>query len=140
MKSKLQRKLTLRPQRIFSEEVKKQVVRDIEAGKCTVKQASEELGARHQSIYAWVSRYSRYLQNNKRLVVENKSEAYRTKELEQRIQELEAALGRKQMEIDLLSKVIELADKEYKTDLKKSMSRKVSNGSGSPKGSNTGTK
>ena len=67
--------------------------------------------------------------------MEDKSEAYRTKELEKRIQELEAALGRKQMELDLLNKVIDLADEAYQTDLKKSLSKKVSSGSGSPKGS-----
>jgi transposase-like protein len=140
MKAKLQRKTSLRPLRIFSIEVKKQIVQDIEEGKCTVKQASEEINACQQSIYTWIGQYSRYLRNNKRIVVEDKSEAYRSKELEKRIQELEAALGRKQMEIDLLSKVIELADKEYHTDLKKSLLKKASNGSGSAKDTNTGTK
>ena len=126
---------TFRQQRVFSIAIKKQVVRDIEQGKCSVTEAKEELGVSEQSIYTWIKQYSRYLQNNKRLVVEDKSEAYRTREREQRIQELEAALGRKQMELDLLNKVIDLADEEYQTDLKKSLSKKVSNGSGSPKGS-----
>jgi uncharacterized coiled-coil protein SlyX len=71
--------------------------------------------------------------------VEEKSEQYRRKELEQRIKDLEAALGRKQMEIDLLNKLIEVANQEYRTDLKKNISKMSSNGSGSPKGSNTNT-
>ena len=140
MKAKLQRKTSLRPIRVFSLEVKKQIVQDIEEGKCTVKQASEEIRVCYQTVYKWIGQYSRYLRNNKRLVVEQKSEAYRSKELEKRIQELEAALGRKQMEIDLLSKVIELADKEYQTDLKKNLLKKAWNGSGSAKDSSTGTK
>jgi len=140
MKAKVRIKGTIRQQRVFSEQIKKQVVRDIEKGRCTVKQASEEILVSQQSIYNWISQYSRYLQTNKRLVVEDKSEAYRTKELEKRIQELEAALGRKQMEVDLLSKVIELADEEYHTDLKKSLLKRSSNGSGSPKESGTDTK
>jgi transposase-like protein len=140
MESKAKISKTLRQQRIFSAEIRKQVVKDIERGKCSVTQAKEELGVSKQSIYNWIKHYSRYLHSNKRLVVEDKSEAYRTKELEKRIQELEAALGRKQMEIDLLSKVIELADEEYQTDLKKNLSKKASNGSGSPKGSGTSTK
>lgn len=135
MKRETNKIKTIRQQRVFSEEIKKQVVRDIERGKCSVTQAKEELGVCGQSIYNWIKHYSRYLQSNKRLVVEDKSEAYRTRELEKRIQELEAALGRKQMEIDLLNKVIDLADESYQTDLKKSLSKKVSNGSGSPKGS-----
>lgn len=140
MKSQTRKIKTLRQQRVFSEEIKKQVVRDIERGKCSVTQAQEELGVCKQSIYNWIEHYSRYLQSNKRLVVEDKSEAYRTRELEKRIHELEAALGRKQMEIDLLSKVIELANEEYQTDLKKNLSKEASNGSGSPKGSSISTK
>lgn len=140
MKTKLKRKESLQQLRVFSEQVKKQIVRDIEAGKCTVKQASKEVLASEQSVYNWIGQYSRYLHNNKKLVVEDKSEAYRTKDLEKRILELEAALGRKQMEIDLLSKVIDLADKEYDTDLKKSLLKKVSNGSETQKGSSTSIK
>lgn len=126
---------TFRQHRVFSVEIKKQVVRDIERGNCSVSQAEKELGVCNQTIYNWINQYSRYLHSNKRLVVEDKSEAYRTRELEKRIRELEAALGRKQMELDLLNKVIDLADEEYQTDLKKSLSKKASNGSGSPKGS-----
>lgn len=137
MKTKAKITKTFRQQRVFSVAIKKQVVRDIEQGKCSVTQARKELGVCEQSIYKWIKQYSRYLHSNKRLVVEDKSEAYRTRELERRIQELEAALGRKQMELDLLNKVIDLADEEYQTDLKKSLSKKVSNGCGSPKGSDT---
>lgn len=137
---KYRKKESLKQRRLFSETVKKQVVQDIERGKSTVQEASRELAVSHQSIYKWIYRYSLYLKKNKTLVVEEKSEAYRSKELEKRIQELEAALGRKQMEMDLLNKVIDLANEEYQTDLKKNMSNQLSSGSGSTKGSNTDTK
>jgi uncharacterized coiled-coil protein SlyX len=65
--------------------------------------------------------------------VENKSEAYRTKELERRITELEAALGRKQMEVDLLNKVLEIASKEQQVDLKKNILKRLSSGTGPTK-------
>ena len=92
MKKKHRKKTTLKQLKVFSEEVKKQIVRDIEKWKCTVPEASRELLVSDQSIYNWIYRYSLYLQKNKLLVVENKSEAYRSKELKQRILELEAAL------------------------------------------------
>lgn len=133
MKTKYCKKETLRQRRIFSKEVKKQVVRDIERGKCSITEASRELLVSDQSIYNWIYNYSRYLQKNKLLIVENKSELYRSKELEKRILELEAALGRKQIEIDILNKVIDLASEEYKTDLKKNLLSRSSNGSGSTK-------
>jgi len=140
MKGKTDKKSQFRQRRIFSESIRKQTVKDIESGRCTVKQAARELQSSEQAIYAWVHRYSRYLQTNKVLVVENKSEAYRSKELEARIKELEAALGRKQLEIEILSKVIELADKHYHTDLKKTLLDRRWSGTGPTKGSGKDTK
>jgi hypothetical protein len=63
------------------------------------------------------------------------SEAYKTKELEKRIQELEAALGRKQMEVDYLTKTIEIGKEEFGVDLKKKPNPPPSTGSGSIKAS-----
>jgi transposase len=139
MNSKLTKKGSIRQCRVFSTQIKKQVVQDIEAGKCTVQQACDELLVSHTSIYRWIGKFSRYLHKNKRLIVEDKSEAYQTKQLLQKVQELEAALGRKQMELDLLNKVLDLANTEYGIDLKKNFSKAALNGSGSPKGPNTAT-
>ena len=123
-------KKSLRPVRQFSEGVKRQTVKDIEQGKCTVLQASRELVVSIQSVYRWVYKYSGYLQKNKKLVVEDKSESYQTKLLEAKLRDAEAALGRKQMELDLLNKLIELAGAELHIDLKKNFSSLVSNGTG----------
>lgn len=139
-KRKSTKKTGLRVRRIFSEGIRKQTVKDIELGRCTVLEASRELQISEQSIYNWLGRYSRYLVKNKTLIVEEKGEAYRSKQLEQRIKELEAALGRKQLEMDLLNKVIELANEEYGTDLKKKSLSRHLNGTGSIKGLNTDTK
>jgi len=139
-KNKSKKRTGLRVRRIFSESIRKQTVKDIEDGRCTVLEASLELQVSDKSIYNWLGRYSRYLGKNKVLIVEEKSEAYRTKQLEHRIKELEAALGRKQLEMDLLNKIIELANEEYGTDLKKSLPSRPSSGTGPIKESNSGTK
>lgn len=130
----------LRQPRVFSEAIRRSTVQDIEQGKCTVNQASIELSVSSQTIYRWIYRFSRYLVKNRVMVVEDKSEAYRSQDLEKRIKELEAAVGRKQMEIDLLSKIIELANEEYKTDLKKNLSKQPLKDSDAKKGSRTDTK
>ena len=101
-KRKSSKKTGLRVHRIFSEDIRKQTVKDIELGRCTVLEASRELQVSEQSIYNW--------------------------------------LGRKQLEMDLLNKVIELANEEYGTDLKKNSLSRHLNGTGSIKGSNTDTK
>lgn len=53
------------------------------------------------------------------MIVELKSEAYRSKELEKKIKDLEAALGRKQLEVEFLNKLIELASDDLGVDIKK---------------------
>ena len=121
MKEKFEKKLMLNPRRVFSVQIRKQTVRDIEAGKCSVFQASRELTVTPTAIYKWIHRYSRYLKSSKLMVVEDKSEAYRSQELAKEVKELQAALGRKQMEIDLLNKIIELASNEFQTDIKKNL-------------------
>jgi transposase-like protein len=131
---------SLRPVRVFSEEVKKQVVRDIESLKMSPSEASQELSVSLRSIYNWIDKYSRYLKRNCRLVVESQSDAMKSKELKQELKEAQAALGRKQMELDYLNKLIELAGKEYGVDFKKNFSSQPSSGSASQKDNSTTTR
>ncbi len=133
MKAKLVKKRTIRQVKRFSKKVKQDTVKDIEKGKCSVLEASRELQVHQQTIYNWIYKFSSYLSKNKVLIVEDKSEVSKTKELEKLLQESQAALGRKQMELDLLNKMIEIADKDLKIDLKKSFTKKVWSGSGKAK-------
>ncbi len=137
MVKKTSKKTHLVPRRVFSEEFKKRIVKQIESGQFTVLEASREFEVNSQSVYNWLYRYSRYLQKNKVLIVEEQSEQRKRLDLEQQIKDLQAALGRKQMEIDLLNKVIELAGQEYNTDLKKNISKQHLSGSVSTKDSST---
>ena len=121
-------KKSLRQMKHFSEVIKRQTVKDIEQGKCSVLEASKELLVCQQTIYTWVYKYSGYLQKNKVLVVEDSSENYQSKVLEKKLREAEAALGRKPMELDFKNKLIELAGADLRIDLKKSFSNLASNG------------
>jgi transposase len=124
--------------RIFSEALKKKAVRDIESGKCSVVMVCREYSVSNQAVYGWLNKYSRHLQSSKRMVVEMESEGYKSKELEQRIKELEAALGRKQLEVDYLNKLIEISSNEMGVDLKKKVNIPPLSGSESTK-ENTAT-
>ena len=115
----MQKKTSIRPQRTFSESIRRQVVKDIEDGKVSVLGVARELGVSFQSVYYWLNKYSRHLQSSQRIVIEMESEAYKSQQLAKRVQELEAALGRKQMEIDFLNKLIEMGKEELGIDLKK---------------------
>lgn len=112
-------KESLRQARVFSEALKKKAVKDIETGKVSVSVVCREYDVSSTSVYKWLNKYSRHLQSGKKLVLQMDSEAYKTKELEKRIMELQAALGRKQLEVDFLNQMIEQGKKELGVDLKK---------------------
>lgn len=72
-------------------------------------------------------------------VVESKSDTKKIQLLEDRIKELERALGQKQMMIDIKDKMIEIAEETYDIDIKKKLASKASSGSTTTK-KGTGTK
>lgn len=120
------KKTTLRVQRIFSEDFRKETVTRIESGHLSVTQASRDLNVSPTSIYNWLNKYSRNLKSGARLVMEKDSVDKTITELRSKIQALEAALGRKSMEVDLYKTIVELASKDYKTDLKKNFGSEAS--------------
>jgi transposase len=105
--------------RVFSGELKQKIVKDIEQGKVTIAQVCREYSVTSASIYKWIHKYSSYLQKGVKLVMELSSEGYKSKELEKQVKDLEAALGRKQMEVEFLGKLIEITNKELGIDIKK---------------------
>jgi transposase len=123
-------KLSLKPRRIFSDNLKKKIVKDIEQGKVNVSGASREYQVSMVSVYRWLKKFSTLLHPSTTLVMQMDSEQYRSKELEKKVTELEAALGRKQMEIDYLNKLIEIAGQDLGKDLKKNISMPASVGTG----------
>jgi transposase len=113
------KKTSFRVQLIFSEELRKEVVNRIESGQLSITKATREYGVSLSSIYNWLNKYSRNLRSGTRIVMEKDSVDKNISELQNRIKELEAALGRKTLESDLYKIIVDLASKEYKTDLKK---------------------
>jgi transposase-like protein len=123
-------KLSLRQTRIFSEPLKKEAVKSIESGKMSVSAVSRDYQVCIQSVYNWLNKYSRHLQSSRRIVIEMNSESNKSNELEKRIKDLETALGRKQLEIDYLNKMIEIGSEETGVDLTKKFGTPPSSGSG----------
>ena len=119
-------KVQLRQRRIFSVDLKRQIVKDIETGKLSVVGTRREYGVSTSTVYRWIEKFSHSLHPGKVLVMQNKSEANQKDDLLKRIKELEAALGRKQLELEVKEKIIEFASEELGVDLKKKY------GTGSP--------
>lgn len=116
--------------RVFSEALKKKIVSDYEQGKASVAQISREYEISKVTVYRWLDQYSVYSKQGAKLIVELKSESYKSKELERKVKELEAALGRKQLEVEFLNKLIEVVGKDMGVDIKKKGSSSLSTGLG----------
>ena len=130
-KSKVRK--SLRPRRIFSVQLKKKIVKDIDEGKTNVTGVSREYQVSAVAIYKWLKKYSSHLHPSTTIVMQMDSEQYRSRELEKKIAELESVIRRKQMEIDYLNKLIELAQEDLGIDLKKNINTVASVGSGDTK-------
>lgn len=123
----------LRQRRTFSPTLRKEVVRLIESGKLSVTGAAREYQVSTTSIYHWIHRYSTYNKKGAVLVVDKDSQTEKLKQMQQKIAQLEQAVGHKQMQIDYYEKFIELASEEVGQDLKKKYDSAASSGSSKTK-------
>lgn len=123
----------LRKHRQYSDEFKKQIVTDFESGEFSVIQLSKLHGISNQMVYRWIYKFSNFNEKGFRVVEMKDSSSKKLQELEARNKELEAALGRKQIQLDYLEKMVELAKSELNIDIKKNYSTPQSTGSGKTK-------
>lgn len=123
------KKKELRPRRVFSEEFKKQKVKEIEQNQIRVCDVCKIYDVSDVAVYKWIYKYSQHLKKGIKQVVEFESEHERSKKLQARVAELERIVGQKQMEIDFLEKVIEIGSEELEVDIKKKFSTTSSTGS-----------
>lgn len=121
------KKVELKSPRLFSEEIKKEVLKEIELGNLTVIQAARLYDIKsNQTVYRWIYKYSRTLKKSTRLVMEKDSIDFKLKQLEEKTRQLEAALGRKQLELDIYKQMVDLASKDLAIDLKKNFGEQAS--------------
>jgi transposase-like protein len=121
---------SIRKQRKYSIEFKKRIVADFENGKFSVPQLERLHGVSNCSIYKWIYKFSTFNEKGYRVVEMKESSAKKMKELEARVKELESSVGRKQIKIDYLEKMMEIAKEELDIDIKKNFGTPQSTGSG----------
>jgi transposase len=115
--------------RAFSEEFKKELVRLFETGKFSVGQLDRLYGVSFQSIYQWIYKYSTFNEKGTRIIEMKQSSTGKIKALEQKVKDLERLLGQKQIKIDFLEEMIDVAKEELNIDIKKKSSTPPSGGS-----------
>lgn len=119
----------IRKRRQYSEEFKKGIVNSFERGEFSVLQLSKLYGIGNPTIYNWVYKFSTFNEKGCRIVEMKDSQQNKLKELSNKVKELEQIVGQKQIAIDYLEKMIELAQTDLNIDLKKNYNSKPSVGS-----------
>ena len=119
----------IKKHRKFSEEFKKNLVMEFEKGMFSVPQLEKLHRISNKSIYRWIYKYSTFNEKGFRIIEMKQSSTQKVRELEKRIKELERTVGLKQIKIDYLDKMIEIAKDELNIDIKKNFDTLQSPGS-----------
>lgn len=109
--------------RVFDTELKLELVKKIEMGELRVSDVRKIYKVSETSIRKWLYKYSELYQKQSRVIVEKKSISQKTKEQADRIKELERALGQKQLRVDYLEKLLEVAKDRLGEDIEKKIKR-----------------
>ena len=119
----------IRKYRRYSEEFKRSIVKDYESGSYTIYQLQGLHGISAQSIYSWIYKYSTFNAKGYHVVEQQDNSKKKLKDLEKQVKDLQAALGRKQIMIDYLETMMEVAKDELNIDIKKNYGTPPSKGS-----------
>ena len=115
-------------QRSFSEEFKKNKIRELERNITSVCDICATYSVSRTSVYRWIYKYSVMAKKQVKQVVEAKSDTRKIQALEDRIKELERIVGQKQLLLEFKDKMIEIAEATYNVDIKKKVGSKLSSG------------
>ena len=119
----------VRKNRHYSEDFKREIVSVFESGKLSVLQLEKLYGISNSLIYNWIYKFSTFNEKGFRVVEIKESNIDKLKHLEQKIKELEQIVGQKQIKIDYLEKMIDIAKEDLNIDIKKNYNTPQSTGS-----------
>jgi len=119
----------VRKVRHYSDDFKREIVSVFESGKLSVLQLEKLYGISNSLIYNWIYKFSTFNEKGFRVVEMKESNIDKLKHLEQKIKELEQVVGQKQIKIDYLEKMIDIAKEDLNIDIKKNYNTPQSTGS-----------
>jgi transposase-like protein len=119
-----------RQNRFFNETFKRSKVSEIERNILSIAELCREYQVTRSAVYKWIYKYSLMRKRENKQVIEPESETRKVLLLKQEVSELQRVIGEKQLKMDFLEKVIDLAEKEYGLDIKKKFTTKLSYGTG----------
>ena len=110
-----------RRRRQFSDNFKKSKVQELELGRLTISELKKQYEVSSTTIYRWIANFGTMKNKPERIIVETDSDTKELLLLKQKIAELERIVGQKQVLIDFYDKLIDIAEDEYKVDIKKNL-------------------
>jgi transposase-like protein len=119
----------IRKKRHYSEDFKREIVSVFESGKFSVPQLEKLYGISNPTIYRWIYNFSTFNEKGFRVIEMKESSIDKLKQLEQKVKELEQIVGQKQIKIDYLEKMIDIAKEDLNIDIKKNYNTPQSTGS-----------
>ena len=128
--SKFKMTTAQRKRRNFSESFKIKKVHELETGITRMVELCRQYEVSDTAVYYWIKKYGIMKDKPERMVIESQSDTQELLALRKKIAELEQVIGQKQLLIDFKDKMIELAESNYKVDIKKKFSTKPSSTSG----------
>ncbi len=120
-----------RQHRTFSENFKKQKVRELESSRSTVSEIAKQYDVTRTNVYRWMRKFGSMKSKKERVIVETDSDTKELLALKKKIADLERIIGQKQILLEFKDKMIDLAEETYQVDIKKKFSTKQSDTSGS---------
>jgi transposase-like protein len=99
----------------YSESLKQHVVNAIESAELSQSEAAREYGCTKGCINHWMSKYGKNYKRTRVVRIAMKDE-------KERIRELESALARAHMKLEVYEKMVEFACEEEKLEIKKNTS------------------
>ncbi len=91
----------------------------------TIPELCNEYQVSRSSVYKWIYKYSQMRKRENKQVIEPESETRKVLLLKQEVNELQRVIGEKQLKMDFLEKVIELARKGIRGGYKKKIYRQA---------------
>ncbi len=115
--------------RKYTDDFKRSIVSDFERGNYSVPQLEKLHNISNSLIYKWIYKFSTFNEKGFRVVEMKQSSSLKLKELAQKVKDLERIVGQKQIKIDYLEKMIDIAKDEFDIDIKKKHNTPQSTGS-----------
>jgi transposase len=110
-----------REYRYFSEEARRQIVKEIEEGLYNKAEAARVYKVHPTSIYNWMNKYSLLYQKRMRTVVETESDSKKRKKLEEQVSDLQKLIGQQAVENYFYKELVTFLSERYSFDFKKNI-------------------